>query len=229
MGAAAAVQGSNFSRRYYRVGLTASAVVENGTTGSGMGNTTTGTGNGTVAGSGTAGNCTNNGVSPLDISAAVNGGVTVAKTPTANNSLGLNIESVEPPSLNRGKLNADLPPIHARANDVGYLAIIQIGTPPRDFQLLMDSGSADFCESLTIVILEPWLKPVHRGCWRKLSIQARRLCKLTSARRCLGISDIISGQPHHPWCTRFQLIRAEHPTIPSHIWLRGSQGFTLPG
>ncbi|KAI9570537.1 aspartic peptidase A1 [Boletus coccyginus] len=122
IGAAAAVQGSNFSRRYYRAGLTASAVVENGTTDSGMGNTTTGTGNGTVAGGGTAGNCTNNGVSPLDISAAVNGGVTVAKTPTANNSLGLNIE----------------------ANDVGYLATIQIGTPPRDFQLLMDSGSADF-------------------------------------------------------------------------------------
>jgi len=48
--------------------------------------------------------------------------VTTADTPTANNSLGLDIE----------------------AQDVGYLAKVQIGTPPRDFLILMDSGSADF-------------------------------------------------------------------------------------
>ena len=30
-----------------------------------------------------------------------------------------------------------------RAKDVGYIATIQMGTPPRDFKLLMDSGSAD--------------------------------------------------------------------------------------
>lgn len=30
-----------------------------------------------------------------------------------------------------------------RANDVGYIATVQIGTPPRDFKLLMDSGSSD--------------------------------------------------------------------------------------
>lgn len=30
-----------------------------------------------------------------------------------------------------------------RANDVGYLATIQMGTPPQNFLLLMDSGSAD--------------------------------------------------------------------------------------
>ncbi|KAI0649313.1 acid protease [Trametes meyenii] len=48
-------------------------------------------------------------------------GVTVADTPTADNSLGLDIE----------------------AKDVGYLATIQMGTPPRDFLILMDSGSAD--------------------------------------------------------------------------------------
>ncbi|KAG8213074.1 acid protease [Butyriboletus roseoflavus] len=117
-GAAAAIQGSNFSRRYYRTGLAAAAVVSNGTTGNGI----TGTGNATTAGGATAGNSTNTGVSPLDIQAATSGGVTVAKLPTANDSLGLNIE----------------------ADDVGYLATIQIGTPPRDFQLLMDSGSADF-------------------------------------------------------------------------------------
>ncbi|KAH0833251.1 acid protease [Lanmaoa asiatica] len=122
-GAAAAARGSNFGRRYYRTGLAAAAaVVSNGTTVSGTGNSTTGTGNGTVAGGTTAGNATNTGVSPLDIQAAMNGGVTVAKPPTANDSLGLNIE----------------------ANDVGYLATIQIGTPPRNFQMLMDSGSADF-------------------------------------------------------------------------------------
>lgn len=30
-----------------------------------------------------------------------------------------------------------------RANDVGYIATVQMGTPPADFKLLMDSGSAD--------------------------------------------------------------------------------------
>ncbi|KAG5645562.1 hypothetical protein DXG03_005838 [Asterophora parasitica] len=49
------------------------------------------------------------------------GGVTPANQPTANNSLGLDIE----------------------ADDFGYLATVQIGTPPRNFLILMDSGSAD--------------------------------------------------------------------------------------
>ena len=41
-----------------------------------------------------------------------------------------------------------------RANDVGYIATIKAGTPPREFSILMDSGSADFwigaegCKSL---------------------------------------------------------------------------------
>ncbi|KAG6898201.1 hypothetical protein C0992_003313 [Termitomyces sp. T32_za158] len=48
--------------------------------------------------------------------------VTNANAPTANNSLGLDIEG----------------------DDVGYLATIQIGTPSQDFLILMDSGSADF-------------------------------------------------------------------------------------
>jgi len=48
--------------------------------------------------------------------------VTQANPPTANNSLGLEIE----------------------ATDVSYLATVQIGSPARDFTILMDSGSADF-------------------------------------------------------------------------------------
>lgn len=47
--------------------------------------------------------------------------LTPANKPTAPNSLGLDIE----------------------ANDVGYIATVQFGTPPRDFSILMDSGSAD--------------------------------------------------------------------------------------
>ena len=31
-----------------------------------------------------------------------------------------------------------------RGYDVGYIATIQVGTPPRDYSILMDSGSADF-------------------------------------------------------------------------------------
>ncbi|KAL4062847.1 aspartic peptidase domain-containing protein [Scleroderma yunnanense] len=89
------------------------------------GTTTNGTSipsNSTMSGGsgGTSGN--NTGVSPIDIQAASTGGLTVAKTPTTNGSLGLDIE----------------------ANDVAYIATIQIGTPATDFKILMDSGSADF-------------------------------------------------------------------------------------
>ncbi|GBE88244.1 acid protease [Sparassis latifolia] len=61
------------------------------------------------------------GIPEVDVQAAENGGLTAPENPTANNSLGLSIE----------------------ANDVGYIATIQMGTPPRDFKILMDSGSAD--------------------------------------------------------------------------------------
>ncbi|KAF8699264.1 Acid protease, partial [Rhizoctonia solani] len=77
---------------------------------------TGGAGNGTVAvGS------NKDGFSKVDLAAAINGGVTNSNKPTAANSIALDNE----------------------ANDIGYLATIQLGTPPRDFRLLMDSGSAD--------------------------------------------------------------------------------------
>jgi len=47
--------------------------------------------------------------------------VTKANPPTTENSIGIDIEG----------------------NDIGFLATLQIGTPPRDFEMLMDSGSAD--------------------------------------------------------------------------------------
>jgi len=53
--------------------------------------------------------------------APVTSDVTFANTPTTANSLGLDIEG----------------------QDVGYLATIQMGTPPQNFLILMDSGSAD--------------------------------------------------------------------------------------
>jgi hypothetical protein len=61
------------------------------------------------------------GFSPVDAQALANNTLTIAGTPTTANSLGLDIQ----------------------ANDVGYIATIQMGTPPRNFLLLMDSGSAD--------------------------------------------------------------------------------------
>ncbi|CAE7145685.1 unnamed protein product [Rhizoctonia solani] len=79
------------------------------------------------AATGVAGNTTatlgNNkeGFSKVNLGAAINGGVTNSTTPTAANSVALDNE----------------------ANDIGYLATLQLGTPPRDFRLLMDSGSAD--------------------------------------------------------------------------------------
>ena len=52
---------------------------------------------------------------------SASGTLTPAVTPQASNSLGLAIEDF----------------------GVGYVATIQMGTPPREFNLLMDSGSAD--------------------------------------------------------------------------------------
>ncbi|KAF8591109.1 aspartic peptidase A1 [Ramaria rubella] len=65
---------------------------------------------------------TSAGVSPLDIQAALNGGLTSPTAPTSANSIGLSIEGP----------------------DAGYVAEVQLGTPPRNFRILMDSGSADF-------------------------------------------------------------------------------------
>ncbi|KAF8501376.1 acid protease [Russula emetica] len=76
---------------------------------------------------------TSNGVSSLDVEAAEKNTLTPANTPTTPNSLGLNID----------------------ADDVSYIATVQMGTPPRNFNLLMDSGSADLwvgsegCKSVT--------------------------------------------------------------------------------
>lgn len=87
------------------------------------------------AGNGTASapvGSSKDGFSQTDLTAAINGGLTNATAPTAANSIGLQNE----------------------ANDVGYIATLQLGTPPRDFNLLMDSGSADMwvggeaCQSL---------------------------------------------------------------------------------
>lgn len=73
-------------------------------------------------------------LSPVDQQAANTVSVTPGKPPTAQNSLPLNIEG----------------------HDVGYLADVNIGNPPRKFSILMDSGSADFwvgadsCLSLSV-------------------------------------------------------------------------------
>jgi len=64
----------------------------------------------------------NPGLTKAEINALKNGGSTAPETPTGENSLGLEIF----------------------ANDVGYFADVQIGTPPQTFKILMDSGSADF-------------------------------------------------------------------------------------
>jgi hypothetical protein len=76
---------------------------------------------GTSAGDASNTDLDGTGVSPLDIAALANPGVTTANTPTDSDTLGLNIEGA----------------------DVGYLATVQMGTPPVDYTILMDSGSAD--------------------------------------------------------------------------------------
>lgn len=86
------------------------------------GGTTAGTGNSTGNTNGNGTTAENPGVTDVEIKALQNGGTTAADKPTAANSLGLEIF----------------------ANDVGYQADVQIGTPPQTFKILMDSGSADF-------------------------------------------------------------------------------------
>ncbi|CAE6447800.1 unnamed protein product [Rhizoctonia solani] len=108
--------------------VTASGVASSGTS---SGVTSSGTASSTSssapAATGSAGNATtpagNNkaGFSKVNLGAVINGGVTNSTTPTTANSVALDNE----------------------ANDIGYLATVQIGTPPRNFRLLMDSGSAD--------------------------------------------------------------------------------------
>ncbi|QRV75503.1 aspartyl protease [Ceratobasidium sp. AG-Ba] len=100
--------------------VSAPAEAANGTSTSSAATSTATAGAGAGNGTSTVGSNAD-GFSQVDLNAAIQGGVTKAGTPTANNSIGLDNE----------------------ANDVGYLATIQLGTPPRDFSLLMDSGSAD--------------------------------------------------------------------------------------
>jgi len=57
-----------------------------------------------------------------NVEAAAANSLKAAVTPTTSNTIGLAIE----------------------ANDAGYVATVQIGTPPRDFKVLVDSGSSDF-------------------------------------------------------------------------------------
>lgn len=88
-----------------------------------------------------------NGANTGDDAAATNGTLTPANTPTTANSLGLAIQD----------------------DDVGYVATIQMGTPPRAFNLLMDSGSADLwvgaegCKSVTggdcVSFTSDWFSP----------------------------------------------------------------------
>ncbi|EEB94494.1 hypothetical protein MPER_06681, partial [Moniliophthora perniciosa FA553] len=74
-----------------------------------------------AGGAGTSKGNNTSGAQGQGSSGALPDGVQAANQPTADNSLGLDIE----------------------ANDVGFLATIQMGTPPKDFLILMDSGSAD--------------------------------------------------------------------------------------
>ncbi|KZT73103.1 aspartic peptidase A1 [Daedalea quercina L-15889] len=101
---------------------TSSAVVSSATSvSSSASDNSTDTGSSSTAGNSSSSATTADGFPEIDLEAQTNGGLTVANTPTANNTLGLDIE----------------------ANDVGYVATVQIGTPPQDFKFLMDTGSAD--------------------------------------------------------------------------------------
>jgi hypothetical protein len=96
-------------------GATGSGTGTAGATGSGTGSTGTTATSPSGAGTGT-------GFSEIDLQAAEADTLTKANTPATANSVGLDIE----------------------ANDVGYVSTIQLGSPPTAFNVIMDSGSADF-------------------------------------------------------------------------------------
>jgi hypothetical protein len=120
------------------------------------------------------GNTGNNGTSAQ--------GVTLANPPTANNSLGLNImyESFVPLPLTFFSLILST----YSANDIGYIATVQMGTPPQDLAILMDSGSADFW-----VGGENCQSEQGGGCVRRR--RSHLVTKLTTM--------LTSGEPHFPW------------------------------
>ncbi|KAI0032521.1 aspartic peptidase domain-containing protein [Vararia minispora EC-137] len=88
--------------------------------------TAAGTGAAAAAAAGTAAasgaNTGNAGFPAASAQAAASNSLAQANTPTTANSVGLDIE----------------------ANDVSYVSTVQLGTPPKNFNVIMDSGSADF-------------------------------------------------------------------------------------
>ncbi|KAF8311984.1 acid protease [Clavulina sp. PMI_390] len=65
---------------------------------------------------------TTDGFSTVDLKAEEGNLVTQSNVQTANGTTGLDIQ----------------------ANDVGYSATVQVGTPPKNYRIIMDSGSSDF-------------------------------------------------------------------------------------
>jgi len=111
-----------------QAGTTTTAGKGNTTNGNNNGNGKNGTNGNPKQGAKGAGSNTGAGAGAATAGATTGAATTAtvdnvaqANAPAAADSLGLDIE----------------------ANDVGYLATVQMGTPPQDFLLLMDSGSAD--------------------------------------------------------------------------------------
>ena len=75
----------------------------------------------------------------VDLDASKSNGTTKGNKPTAANSIAFDIVCATPVALAVPELIS-----FYSANDVGYVANVQIGTPPRNFSILMDSGSSDF-------------------------------------------------------------------------------------
>lgn len=110
-----------------------------------------------------------------------NSSLTPAIAPQTPNSLGLAIQ----------------------ADDVGYVATIQMGTPPRDFNLLMDSGSADL-----------WV-----GAEACTSVDGG---DCVSSSECFALSALIlcEGKPRISWTAILLFVRGHTETFPSDVWLR---------
>ena len=112
---------------------------------------------------------------------------------------------IDPLTLTEGTDGND-----ARANDVGYIATVQMGTPPRDFKLLMDSGSADLW-----VGAENCVSQAGGGCVSHLME-----CGLLGNGNDTHAALCVLGKPRLPGPAVVQLVCGHKRAFRGNLWFR---------
>lgn len=169
-------------------GVASSNSTDTGAASSSSNSTDTGAASSNATSTGTAASAsgsssTAEGFPEIDLEAQTNGGLTAANAPTASNSLGLDIE----------------------ANDVGYIATVQVGTPPQDFNFLMDTGSAD----MWVGSEDCTTQGTTQGCVRTSLTCA--VCVLIAEWWCAGEPYVLGQQ-------QLLELRPDRQAVPGYVW-----------